>query len=115
MTSNNENELNIVPKTSKKQSLKIAAMTVCCVDVYPQKNEVYVGGNSVNYAVQCVKQGVIHTSVLGSVGSDDYGLAIINLLAKYRINLSKVHIRDGSTASNRIFISDRRKYRFVPW
>lgn len=106
MTSKNENELNIIPETSKKQNLKITAMTVCCVDIYPQKNAVYVGGNSVNFAVQCVKQGVIDTSVIGCVGSDDYGLAIINLLAKYRINFSKVHIRNGNTALNRIFISE---------
>lgn len=40
MTTKNHNEPNIQSKTSKEQNLKIAAMTVCCVDVYPQKNEV---------------------------------------------------------------------------
>jgi sugar/nucleoside kinase (ribokinase family) len=32
MTSKNENGLNVIPETSKRQNLKIAAMTVCCVD-----------------------------------------------------------------------------------
>ncbi len=74
----------------------------------------YVGGNSVNFAVQCVKQGVNDTSVIGCVGSDDYGLAVIKILTKYLINLSKVHIREGRTASNRIFISESGDRYFLP-
>ncbi len=94
--------------------LKIIAMTVLCVDVYPQKDEIYVGGNSVNFAVQCVKRGIREISVLGCVGNDGYGQAVIELLTKNHINISHVCTKEGKTASNRIFISEGGDRYFLP-
>lgn len=114
MTPNASSNPSIIRDSSKTQDLRIVAMTVCCMDVYPQKNDVYVGGNSVNFAFQCIKKGVSATSVLGCVGTDDYGWVIIDILTKNRINVSHLHIREGRTASNQIYISRKGERFFLP-
>lgn len=99
---------------SKTQKISILAMTVCGVDVYPQKNETHVGGNSVNFAVQCIKQGVANTSVLGCVGSDDFGWNVIQSLIHNKVNITHLYAREGRTASNRIYISETGDRFFLP-
>jgi fructoselysine 6-kinase len=108
-----QNLFPVSQKTAKKQDLRIIAMTVCCMDVYPQNNEAYVGGNSINFAVECKRKG-INTSVLGCIGTDDYGWEIIDILTRYGINISHLHTRPGKTASNRIYISEKGDRFFLP-
>ncbi len=107
-------QLPILQESIKAQNLRIIAMTVCCMDVYPQRNEAYVGGNSINFAAQCVQKGISNTSVLGCIGTDDYGWEIIDILTKSRINVSHLHTRSGKTASNRIYISEKGERFFLP-
>ncbi len=95
------------------QNLRIIAMTVCCMDVYPQKNKAYVGGNSINFAAECIRKGV-KASIVGCVGTDDYGWEIIDTLTKSGINVSCLHTRMGKTASNRIYISEKGERFFLP-
>jgi fructoselysine 6-kinase len=114
MFSNNPNNLPALPESPKTQNLRILAMTVCCVDVYPQKNEVYVGGNSVNFAIQCMKKSGSDISILGCVGTDGYGWMVIDVLTKNHINVTHLYTREGKTASNRIFISETGDRYFLP-
>jgi Sugar kinases, ribokinase family len=111
---NYQNQPALLAPVSKSQNLRIIAMTVCCMDVYPQTKQAFVGGNSINFAAQCVKKGFIDTSVLGCVGTDAYGWTIIDILTKNKINVSHLYIHEGTTASNRIFISERGDRYFLP-
>lgn len=43
-----------------------------CVDIYPQLNKAFSGGNAVNVAVYCTRYG-IQPGCITWVGDDDYG------------------------------------------
>lgn len=84
--------------------MKILAMTVCCMDIYPQQNVTCVGGNSLNFATQCVRNGIRDVAVLGAIGNDCHGAAIRKHLVKHNIDVSHLHTRAGSTASSDIYV-----------
>ncbi|MBN2011197.1 carbohydrate kinase family protein [candidate division KSB1 bacterium] len=90
--------------------MKILAMTVCCVDVYVESNQMCVGGNSINFAAQCLRSGWEHISVLGAVGRDAYGDKVMEYLRSSGIEISHVYQLDGPTAYNRIYVKDGEPY-----
>lgn len=94
--------------------IKMLAMTVLCVDVFPQTDEVYVGGNSLNFAVQAVKSQAGQVAVLGAVGNDTYGELVRSYLASRHIDTSHVHTLACNTASNRIYCDEKGDRYFLP-
>lgn len=85
--------------------MKITALTSCCVDLYPDLDKVYVGGNSLNFATQCKHSGIDDVSIVGAVGKDNSGELILQHLDACGIERSHLHGVDEPTASNRIFIN----------
>jgi sugar/nucleoside kinase (ribokinase family) len=85
--------------------MKIVAMTVCTVDGYPDQGIECVGGNSLNFATQCRRSGVEHVSLVGGVGTDDYGTVVLDHLRGARIDVSHVHRLDGATATNKLYVT----------
>lgn len=96
------------------KKVKIVAMASCCMDVYPETQKTYIGGNSVNFAYQCKRSGVEAVSVVGCVGTDDYGEQINEYLCKHNIDISHLYVHEGMTASNRIYISSKGDRYFKP-
>ncbi len=94
--------------------MKICAMTCCTVDIYPQKNLAFVGGNAVNFAMQCRKSGITEVSVLGPAGQDRYEVEIRRRLEAHQIDDSHFYRLPGKTASNRIFINEEGDRYFLP-
>lgn len=94
--------------------MKICAMTCSTVDLYPQKNLVFVGGNAVNFAIQCQASGITEVSVLGAAGQDRYEVEIRRRLEDNRINTSHFHRLPGITASNRIYVNEQGDRYFLP-
>lgn len=94
--------------------MNILAMTVCCVDVYPGTGDIYVGGNALNFAVQCVKSGADETAILGAIGNDRYGELIWRYLMTKPIDISHLHHKEGRTASNTIYINENNDRYFRP-
>ncbi|WP_411894598.1 PfkB family carbohydrate kinase [Winogradskyella sp. A2] len=94
--------------------MKITALTSLCVDIYPELNEVYVGGNSLNFATQCKLSGINDVSIIGAVGNDSFGNLIKAHLDKLQINSSKLYRLKEQTASNKIFIDDNGDRYFKP-
>ncbi len=92
--------------------MKIVAMTVLCVDFYEKQHKERVGGNSLNFATQCRKEGVIDVSVIGAIGNDGYGKNIISYLNDVSIDRTHVYIKEGRTASNRILIHENGDRHF---
>lgn len=84
--------------------MKITALSSCCVDLYPELDKVYVGGNSVNFATQCKLSGIANVSVIGALGNDKHAELIENHLDKREIDRSRLYRIDSPTASNKIFI-----------
>lgn len=93
--------------------MKIVALTVLCVDFYKQQNLVNIGGNSLNFATQCRKDGFNNVSLVGAIGNDSHGEKIIKYLNEQKINKDYVYIKDGKTASNTILITEHGE-RFFP-
>ena len=87
--------------------MKITALTSFCVDIFPELDKIYVGGNSLNFATQCKLLGYRNTSVIGAIGKDKFGRLIENQLDKSKINRSSLYQIDEPTASNKIFIDEK--------
>jgi sugar/nucleoside kinase (ribokinase family) len=85
--------------------MRIVAMTVCTVDGYPDRGIECVGGNSLNFATQCRRSGVEHVSLVGGVGTDDYGTVVLDHLRGEGIDVSHVHRLDGATATNKLYVT----------
>lgn len=86
--------------------MKIVALTSLCVDIYPEKDKVYVGGNSLNFITQCKLLGCKDVNVIGAIGNDRFGKLIENHLDKLKISHSKLYKIKEPTASNKIFINE---------
>lgn len=84
----------------------ITALTSCCVDLYPAQDKVYVGGNSLNFASQCILSNVKDVSIIGGLGKDKYATLIEQHLDRYKINRDHVYKMDEPTASNKIYIDE---------
>jgi fructoselysine 6-kinase len=99
MDLNNQTERDVIMK-------KVLALSCCCVDFFPEKNIINVGGNALNVAVSCVKTGKADVSLMGNVGKDDYAEEIIKTADKYKINRSRLYTVDGITANNKIYLTN---------
>lgn len=90
---------------------KVLTLSCCCVDFFPERNTVNIGGNALNVAVSCVKTGKVEVSIMGNIGTDGYGEEIIKTVDKYKINRQKLYVVDGVTANNKLYITaDGEKY-----
>jgi fructoselysine 6-kinase len=94
--------------------MRFLAMTVFCVDFFKSTGEVFVGGNSLNFAVQCAKSGVSDISLLGAVGDDVYGDLIKDYIKPFVFDTSHLHTQEGRTASNRIYNDENGDRYFLP-
>ncbi len=86
--------------------MTITALTSCCVDIYPEQNKVYVGGNSLNFASQCILSNVKDVSIIGALGKDKHATLIEQHLDRYKINRDHVYKSEDPTASNKIYIDE---------
>jgi len=92
----------IMPVTSVHQ-LTIAALSVLCVDHYPQQGLVRPGGNTLNFAVNARRFGAGKVSVAGFIGNDPEAEIVLRCLKDEEIDSSNVFQLKGKTASNQIF------------
>ncbi|EKP8415546.1 fructoselysine 6-kinase [Escherichia coli] len=76
-----------------------------CVDIYPQMNKAFSGGNAVNVAVYCTRYG-IQPGCITWVGDDDYGTKLKQDLARMGVDISHVHTKHGVTAQTQVELHD---------
>lgn len=91
--------------------MKILAMTAACVDYYPQQDFECVGGNSINFLSQCMRQGDCELAFLGRVGEDRYGDMVVRHLRAQGYDLTHFAPIPGETAHNRL-VNDEHGERF---
>lgn len=94
--------------------MKFLAATVFCVDFFHSTGEVFVGGNSLNFAVQCARSGMNDVSLLGAVGNDVYGDLVHSYLSRFHFDTTHLYTREGRTASNRIYNDENGDRYFLP-
>jgi fructoselysine 6-kinase len=97
--------------------MKITALSSHCVDFFPEQNNIYVGGNSLNFATHCKLSGVSEITVIGAVGNDRFGTLIEEHFDKYNISRTHIYRMDCPTASNKIYINEKgdRYFKSDSW
>ncbi|MBT8394728.1 MAG: carbohydrate kinase family protein [Flavobacteriaceae bacterium] len=97
--------------------MKITALSSYCVDIFPELDKVYVGGNSLNFVSQCKLSGTTNVSSMGAVGNDQFGSLIEKYLDRLEIDRSHLYRMDFPTASNTIYISKQgdRYFKAHSW
>jgi fructoselysine 6-kinase len=94
-------------KKNNSKKLYLLALTPCCVDHYPQIGKSYMGGNSLNVASMWYKLEPYATiSVITCLGNDPNGKMILDFFKKTTIDISRVYIREGMTASNKLRVDE---------
>ena len=71
-------------------------MTCMCVDVFDDTGEIRPGGEALNFAAIASKYNHISVDLLGAIGDDDYGKAILKSIENKPINKEFIHIISGS-------------------
>jgi len=81
--------------------MKIACFSVAAMDYFPQQNQHFAGGNSLNQTIRYRQMG--HQSAfIGALGTDDAGDRIAALLQTESVDISHMYRVNGNTACNQI-------------
>lgn len=72
-----------------------------CVDIYPQLNKAFSGGNAVNVAVYSTRYGM-QPSCVSWVGKDDYGAMLRRDLEQKGVDISHLQVKPGVTAQTQV-------------
>ena len=90
--------------------MKIACFSVAAMDFFPQQNQHFAGGNSLNQAIRFRQMG--HESAfVGTLGTDEAGDRIFKLLQSECVDTSHTYRIEGTTACNQI-INDEAGERY---
>ncbi|MCL2755127.1 MAG: PfkB family carbohydrate kinase [Oscillospiraceae bacterium] len=93
---------------------KILALSCCCVDYFPELGEAKAGGNALNLAANAKSTGRADAFLMGNIGTDEFGAAVIAKADEYGINHERLHKIKGETASNKIFLTESGDRYFKP-
>jgi fructoselysine 6-kinase len=85
--------------------IKLACAGDNCIDYYDASGKKYAGGNPVNVAVYTKRLGGA-ASYIGAVGTDSNGKLLLDALRSKGVDVSHVHIEEGSTALTHISIAN---------
>ena len=103
-----DENMEYFPKQKGWINVNIIAMTCMCVDVFDDTGEIRPGGEALNFAAIASKYNHISVDLLGAIGDDDYGKAILKSIENKPINKEFIHIISGSaTANHRIYLTEK--------
>ncbi len=81
--------------------MKIVTVGDNCIDYYGSLETGFPGGNPVNVAVYLKRLG-ISSAYVGVVGNDKYGKIMIDALNEKGVDISHLHVEEGSTAVTQV-------------
>lgn len=87
--------------------MNLVAFSPCCMDYYPQRQQSFMGGNTLNVASmwkQLSPQS--NVSVITALGNDLNGTIILRYLTRIGVDVSRVYVREGSTACNQLRVDE---------
>lgn len=94
--------------------MKLVSIGEATADFYPQHQQTYVGGISLNFAVHAKRCGADFVSLVSCVGDDAHGQMILSRLDQEHINRSHVTVHSGKTAYCEIVILENGERYFPP-
>ena len=98
--------------------INLVALPCLCVDVFDGTDELYAGGEALNFAAHASKFEEFNVSILGAVGQDSYAKFIMDSISDKRIDISHVRVeKDKVTANNRTYLTagGDRYYKDDSW
>ena len=96
----------------------MVALPCLCVDIFDGTNEMYAGGEALNFAVHASRFQEVHVSLIGAVGQDSYADCIMDSISDKRIDVSHIRVEKGKvTANNRTYLTPDgdRYYKEDSW
>lgn len=86
-----------------------------CADIYDADGSIFPGGEALNLAAAACRYKDISVSLMGAIGDDECGKAILSSVKGLPVDISSVHtVKNGVTASNRIFLTEDGDRYFKP-
>lgn len=80
--------------------MKLTALPCLCADVFDGTGEIRPGGEALNFAAHACTFGGVEVTLLGIIGQDTYGKAILDAIAHRPINARHVRIDPTRTTAN---------------
>lgn len=94
---------------------RILCMPTLCADIFEHSGEILPGGEALNFACIACRYDHVDVQLLGPIGEDDPGRAILRVIDERGINRDHVHvIPAGATATHRISIDEHGDRYFKP-
>jgi fructoselysine 6-kinase len=93
--------------------LRIASVGECTMDQYLDLEKEYVGGISLNFAVNCKRAGAGAVSLISRIG-DDHKIRILRQLEKEGVDVSHIVTQPGATARQKISLTSEGDRVFPP-
>ncbi|MEO7965019.1 MAG: PfkB family carbohydrate kinase [Gemmatimonadaceae bacterium] len=114
--SNHHSEAHVGPRdhNTPRCPSRVVAVGECTVDRYLDRNEDFVGGISLNFAINALDEGADHVALVSCVGSDSAGDLVRQRLAQTAIETRSLHTREGSTATQAIHLDMTGERTFPP-
>lgn len=78
---------------------KIVSVGEICLDIYLKQRQTFIGGRSLNFAVQAKRCGAAASSLISRVGNDAVGAQTLAFLAHEGIDHSHVRMMPGATST----------------
>lgn len=93
----------------------ILCMPTLCADIFDATGEILPGGEALNFACIACRYPHMDVRLLGAIGDDEPGQAILEIICARRINHDSVHvIPDAATATHRIYHTPEGDRYFKP-
>ena len=94
--------------------MKIVSVGEITYDDYYKQNQTFVGGISLNFAVNAKRCGADVASLVSCVGTDEAGQIVLDALAKEQVDHSHVAVIEGKTAVCGIEVYENGERVFPP-
>ncbi|MGN0439103.1 MAG: carbohydrate kinase family protein, partial [Lachnospiraceae bacterium] len=98
--------------------MRITALPCLCVDVFDGTDEIRPGGEELNFAVHAARFENMEVVLLGAIGKDRYGEAILKSIEGMNIDRRYICIDEHhTTANNMTYLTDEgdRYYKDNSW
>lgn len=80
--------------------MKLTALPCLCADVFDGTGEIRPGGEALNFAAHACTFDHMEVTLLGVIGQDDYGQAILKAIADKRIETRYIRMDPQQTTAN---------------
>lgn len=95
--------------------VKIIAMPCMCADIFEHSGEILPGGEALNFAANACRYPHVQVSLMGAIGDDAAGHAILASIVNRPIRQKHIHIvSGGETASHFISLTEKGDRYFKP-